>query len=118
MRLTLRDAAETAVVVALTAGYVGLVQDASWVPLTSVRWFAVLFVVVGQAACAFGAADALADRTSRGAGLVLGPVALLAGLLAVVTGSETVLGLGIVAMVGLWLLTTSRHALHGKAVRR
>ena len=118
MRLTLRDLGETLVVLALAAGYVGLVQAASWMPITSVRWFAVLFVVVGQAACALGAADALADRTSGGAGFVLGPVALVAGLLAVVTGSETVLGVGVLAMAGLWLLTTSRHALHRKAVRR
>ena len=113
MTLTWRDAAATAVVGAFAVGYVGLAQEQTWAPVTSVRWFALLFVVIGQATCAIGAADAMAAGATKGAGFVLGPVALLAGLLALVTGSVTVLGIGVVAMVGLWVLTTSRHMIVG-----
>lgn len=119
MGITLRDAGTTLVTGALATGYVALVEGASWAPVTSVRWYAALFVVVGQTTCTVGAADALADGTSRGAGYVLGPLALVAGLAALVSGNAGVLGLAVVAMVLLWVLTTSRHALHGhRAVRR
>jgi len=113
MRISLRDVWATAVTTAVAAAYVGLVQGASWAPLTSVRWFALVFLLVGQTTSTIGAADALRDRTSRGAGFVLGPIALVATLAAIITGNEGVLGVAVLAMVVLWVLTTSRHALHG-----
>jgi hypothetical protein len=118
MTLTWRDAVATAVVGAFTVSYVGLAQEQSWAPVTSVRWFALLFLGVGPATCAIAAADAMAAGATRGAGFVLGPVAFLAGLVALVSGSVTVLGIGVVAMVGLWVLTTSRHVIAGHPVVR
>lgn len=118
MRITLRDAGATVVTGALATGYVGLVEKASWAPVTSVRWYALGVVLLGQTTCTIGAADALSDDTSRGAGYVLGPLALVASLAALVTGNAAVLGLGVLAMVLLWVLTTSRHALHGRPVVR
>ncbi|MGB8649556.1 MAG: hypothetical protein WCD35_02725 [Mycobacteriales bacterium] len=116
--ITWRDAVATAVTGALAASYVGLAQGQSWAPVTSVRWFAVLFLLAGQVACTVGAADAMAAGATQGVGFLLGPVALLATLTAVVTGSVTVTGVAVCAMVGLWLLTTSRHVLSGvRAVR-
>lgn len=119
MRISLRDAGATLVTAAVVTGYVGLVEEASWMPITSVRWYAVLFLLVGQSTCTIGAADALADNTTKGAGYLLGPVALVAALAAVITGNAGVLGVSILCMVLLWVITTSRHAAHGhRAVRR
>lgn len=119
MRITLRDAGATLVTAAVVTGYVGLVAGASWMPITSVRWYAVLFLLVGQSTCTIGAADALADGTTRGAGYLLGPIALVAAVAAVITGNAGVLGVSILCMALLWLVTTSRHAVRGhRAVGR
>lgn len=114
MTITWRDATATAVAVALVTAYVGLAQGASWAPVTSVRWFALLFLLAGQATCIVGAAEAMASGATRGAGFILGPVALIATLAALVTGSTSVMGVAVAAMAGLWVLTTNRHMLGGR----
>jgi len=115
MSLTWRDAAATAVTAALAAGWVGLAQQASWAPVTSVRWYAVLFLVAGQTTCAVCAADLTRQGVTRGPGFLLGPLAAVATVLALVAGSAVVLGVAVAAMVVLWLLATSRHVLGSQA---
>lgn len=115
MSLTWRDGIATAVTGALAAGWVGLAQQATWAPVTSVRWYAVLFLVVGQTTCAVCAADLARQGVLRSPGFFLGPLALVSSALAVVTGSVAVLGVAVVATAGLWALSTGRHVLGAHA---
>jgi len=115
MSLTWRDSVATAVTGALAIGWVGLAQEASWAPITSVRWYAVLFLVVGQTTCAVCAADLARQGVLRSSGFFLGPLALAAAVLAIVTGNVAVLGLAVLATVVLWVLATGRHVLAGHA---
>lgn len=109
MSLTWRDGVATAVTGGLVAGWVGLAQGATWAPVTSVRWYAVLFLLVGQTTCAVCAADLARQGVTRSAGFYLGPLAFAGTVLAIVTGSVEVLGVAVVATALLWALSTTRH---------
>lgn len=108
--LTWRDGLATAATGGLVAAYVGLVQEAAWAPITSVRGYAALFLLVGQVTCAVCAAELARSGLVAGPGYFVGPLALVATVLALVTGSAGVMGVGVVALVLLWALGTALHA--------
>lgn len=115
MSLTLQEGAVTAVTAALVTGWVALAQGAG--PLTSARGYAVLFLVVGQAACAVCAADLARSGAMRAPVFFLGPLSVAAGVGALATGSTAVLGVAVAAMALLWLAAAVRH-LHPAAPLR
>jgi hypothetical protein len=74
------------------------------------RWAAAVVLVLGLAACSAGASkDGMARRDSA----VLGGLAGVLGILAVITGSLTPLSLLVADIVVLWVITTYRHAAAG-----
>lgn len=109
MRLTWRDAAATAATAALTTLYVAQAVDASWAPITSVRWLAVAVIGLGLYACITGASDIAASDDMRGPGMVLGPVAGFALIAALITGYSPLVGVAVVASILLWVSGTIRH---------
>ena len=86
------------------------------VPLVgdSYRWAAAGIMVLGIAGCSLGAPAA--ERASRDATTIVlstvGGVALVAGVLAIVSGSLFALEVLTAATVALWAVATVRHMLH------
>ncbi|HUO73202.1 MAG TPA: hypothetical protein VMU39_20705 [Solirubrobacteraceae bacterium] len=82
-------------------------QEAWNVPLVghSHRWAAALILACGVAACAVGGSRSGAPLFG-----VLGTAALLFGVVALLTGSLTLLSLLVVDLVLMWAIATLRHA--------
>lgn len=127
MRLTWKDAEATVVVGGAVLFYALWTTDTVAVGM-SVRVAAAIVFALGWLGCVsdtermkevYGAEGetrlplAYVVPTS-----LLGGVALVAGLVAIVAASETALLWTVVTMVVLWLLTTIRHAVGGPVRRR
>lgn len=117
MKLTWKDAAATT----LTAGAVGLYGAflaGTELPLVSApRALAGVVLVLGLGACALGGSDLQTNgRPSRWMIWLgtLGGVALLTGVITLITGSEVVLATLVGITVVLWLLATARHIFAGR----
>jgi FtsH-binding integral membrane protein len=108
--LTRRDAFGTLVVALIVLAYVANVQD--WWYLGSNRWAAVTMLVVGFVGCPLAARfeDAKSHLTPLALLGVLGVVALVFGILAVVTAAQWALVALAITVLALWVATTIRHA--------
>jgi hypothetical protein len=113
MTLTRKDAAATLFTLLVVLTYA--VTQQGWnVPLVgdSVRWAAGVILVLGALTCMQGERTGMTPFAWIAA--LLGTVALGLGIVAIATGSPTVLGLLVAVDVVLWMLATGRHALqHG-----
>jgi uncharacterized membrane protein YkvI len=106
MTLTRKDAVATSLIGLAVLAF--LATHEAWnVPLIgdSHRWAAAVIMVLGIGACSVGARR----TTSKLFGL-LGGVAFVFAVLALVTGSLTPLSLLVADMVVMWALATLRHA--------
>ncbi len=121
MRFTSRDGIATLFVVVAAAMF-GLWVSGTAMTGISTRVMTVVVFALGWAACMADqrqmAAVYGADRSARAAPIgyvvtssVLGGLALVTGIFALVTASELALAVLATAMVALWLLATARHAL-------
>jgi hypothetical protein len=78
-----------------------------WLTVDSHRWAAAIVLGLGMFSCQLG--TRVRGEMSRLLA-ALGVVTLVLGVLAIVTGSATVLALLVLADVLLWAMTTLRHA--------
>ena len=81
-----------------------------WLVGTSHRWAAGVILFLGMASCSLGSPDR--SRASRLLA-TLGVLALALAVVALATGSLTLLSLLVVDIVLLWAASTLRHAGHG-----
>jgi hypothetical protein len=110
MALTRKDAAAAALTA--LAVLVFLATHEGWsVPLVgdSHRWAAGAIFLLGSLTCGLGSPDK--DRATKLLA-ILGVTALALAVLAVATGSLTLLSLLVVDMVALWAVSTLRHTRH------
>lgn len=111
MRLTWKDTAATAIVAAAGGLYAWHLADPDVTFVGSTRWMGAVLFVLGVAACATGAQSLRAESgyakvMSRGAGL-----AVILALVTCITGYEVVLA-ALALLIGvMWLVTTVRHTL-------
>lgn len=123
MRLTWRDGLATLLVAAAAALY-ALWAASGVMPGVSTRWMTLIAFAFGMAACTasqreLGEVYGSTREGPRPSGLyialatVLGIVMLVAGILAFVLASKAMLATLVAAMIALWLIATSRHALTG-----
>jgi hypothetical protein len=123
MRLTWRDALATLFVAAAAALY-GLWQTGTAAAGTSTRVLGAVVFGLGWAGCM---SDQREMASVYGAGgrrrapmayvvvaSLLGVVALAAGIITLVSASETMLAILVAATVALWVLATVRHAMTSK----
>ena len=106
MTLTRKDAVATSLTGLAVLAF--LATHEAWnVPLIgdSHRWAAAVILVLGVGACATGARRVTSTLFS-----ILGGAAFVFGVLAIITGSLTLLSLLVADMVVMWVLTTLRHA--------
>ena len=124
MRLSWRDGLAT-VLVAAAAGLYALWAAGAGLAGVSVRWMTVIAFALGMAACTANQRElgevygpAQGARRPPGAyvtlATALGIVMLVAGIVAFVMASQTMLAALVAPMVALWLLATGRHALTGR----
>lgn len=117
MQLTWRDAAATALTAIIVALYVAYLAGVEIATFTSVRAIAAAGLVLGLASCVVGAAPPNPGE-SKPTGYrwmaALGVAALLAGLLALISGLQAALAVQVAAIVLLWLFATLRHAVDGR----
>ncbi|HEY8018052.1 MAG TPA: hypothetical protein VIG53_01025 [Actinomycetota bacterium] len=119
MRLTWRDGMATLFVAAAVVVF-ALWQSETAMTEMSTRAMAVVVFALGWLGCTSDAKRAASvympgdgDRPSMPYAVLaslLGLVALVAGIWAIVAASETMLAVLVGAMVALWLVTTVRHA--------
>lgn len=113
MRLTMKDLWSTIAVAAVVAGYLAFVAGSDAPVVSSTRWLAAGTLVVGLFACGTGAGAALGPGAKLSAmtwlAVLLGTVALFAGVITIITGSEAGLAVLVAMTVLLWLMTTLRH---------
>jgi len=83
-----------------------------WLVGDSRRWAAGAILLLGGLTCGLGSPGS--DRLTRLLAL-LGVLALVLGVVALITASLTPLSLLVVDIVVLWALATFRHALHRSA---
>ena len=124
MHLTWRDGLATLLVAVAAMLYALWAADAI-MPGVSTRWMTVIAFAFGMAACTanqreLGEVYGPTRGGARPSGLyialatALGIVMLVAGILAFVLASETMLATLVAAMAALWLIATARHALTGR----
>ena len=105
------------ILVALAATLYGLTQSGVDLPgFGSTRAVAAGVFVLGMFSCGIGAeVDAYnrpgVTRAVMAVISIVGAVALIAGILAMTIGSETMLTVLVAGTITVWLLTTLRHAL-------
>jgi hypothetical protein len=119
MRVTWRDGLSTVAVAAATVLFL-LWENGSAAQGLSVRALAGIVFALGWVGCVSDGAhmasvyvpgpDRTAPMSYSVAISILGLVALVAGILAIVGPSETAIGVLVVAMLGLWAMATLRHA--------
>jgi hypothetical protein len=119
MRLTMKDALATLAVAAAASIY-GLWASGAAMSSASTRLVAAVVFALGWAACTSATAEIKSiygpDTRRRPAmtyvvaASVVGGVALVAGLLALVTASEAMLATLVVSTIVLWAMATIRHA--------
>ena len=108
--LTRRDVFGTLVAALIALVYVANVQD--WWYLGSNRWAAVTMLVVGFVGCPLAARveDAREHRVPLVLLGMLGVVALVLGVVAILTGAQWALLALTITVVVLWAGATIRHA--------
>ena len=128
MRLTWRDGLATLLVAAAIMLY-ALWATGAAIESVSTRWMTVITFALGMAACTTNQGE-LGEIYTPAPGVprppaayvtlatALGIVMLVAGIIAFVLASEMMLATLAVAMAGLWLLATGRHALAGRHLHR
>jgi hypothetical protein len=111
MALTLSDAYISAA--SLAMGY-GLYLEKVGKPIAFVnahpRWSAFILLMVGLAMCAMGGKNVAFDNTYMKVMAVVGGLALLIGILGVITGSKIYMYIIAIMIIAMWLVTTIRHA--------
>ncbi|MDF5755211.1 hypothetical protein [Spongiactinospora sp. TRM90649] len=121
MRLTWKDAVTTVTMAVITALYVAYVQGVDVLFISGARWTAGAILLLGAAGgCAMGSADELyqgprtaAVRTYTAIISVVGATALVAALVALITGNAIALAILFYGVAAMWLMATVRHALPG-----
>ena len=114
MRLTWRDAVATVLTAGGVAIYVAYILGAELPLLDSPRTVAATVLALGFLACNVGAPAAFRADSKRWilvVGSTLGVAILIAGLVALITGSPPALAALVVTTVALWAFTTARHAI-------
>lgn len=108
--LTRRDAYGTLVAVLIGLAYVANVQE--WGYLGSNRWAAVTMLAVGFVGCPLAARfeDAREHRIPLALLGMLGVLALVLGIVAIVTTAQWALLALTITVLVLWVGTTIRHA--------
>ena len=117
MGLTWRDLVSSAAIVTMMTVYVAF-RTGTDVPLLSSAWTASVVEIVLGCICAVSAAGDLHTRPQPREGVifrrvttVLGTIALLAGLIALIADSEAALEVLVVTTTFLWLTATIWHVL-------
>lgn len=123
MRLTWRDALATLLVGAAAALY-GLWQTGTALAGMSTRVLGAVVFGLGWAGCMSDQREMASVYGARGrrrapmgyvvAASLVGGVALVTGIMALVSASETLLAILVAATVALWALATVRHAITGE----
>ncbi|MFI9846665.1 hypothetical protein ACIHFD_57260 [Nonomuraea sp. NPDC051941] len=114
MRLTWKDALATVVASTNIAIYVAFTQGADLPVIGSVRGAAGAILLLGMVGgCALSTVGE--EFMGRGGAYLcltstLGGVALIAGVLALITASELALAVLFYATIALWVMATVRHA--------
>lgn len=116
MRLTWKDAVSTVFMAEIAVIYVAFLNSTTAWLISGARGTATAVLVLGTVGgCAMGAAATLyQDRRARAytsSASVLGAIALVAGVTALITASAAALAILVVATLALWLAATARHAL-------
>ena len=117
MGLTWRDLVSSATVVTMILAYMAFMAGTD-LPLLSSAWTASVVELVLGCICAVSAAGDLHTRPQPRQGVifrrvttVLGTIALLAGLIALIANSAHALEILVVITASLWLAGTMWHAL-------
>jgi hypothetical protein len=117
MGLTWRDLVSSATVVTMILAYMAFMAGTD-LPLLSSAWTASVVELLLGCICAVSAAGDLHTRPQPRQGLifrrvttVLGTIALLAGLIALIANSAHALEILVVITASLWLTGTMWHAL-------
>jgi len=115
MTLTRKDAVSAVLAVLVIGVYVA--NTHAWGFLTSNRWAAVSVGVLGMAMCSLGNRYETALSTTNVVLSALGVAALVLFVLAVVFGSQLLLGALTLVTLALWVGATVHHATAGSAHR-
>lgn len=121
MRLTWKDAVSTVFMAAIAVIYVAFLNSTTAWLISSARGTAAAVLVLGiVGGCGMGAAAELYQdrraRTYTSFANALGAIALVAGVIALITASTVALAILVVATLVLWLAATVRHAFTPSAV--
>ncbi len=116
MRLTWRDVVATVFTAAIVVIYAAFLNSTTAWLISSARGTATAVLVLGMVGgCGLSAAGAQYQGKHGGAYTaavsLLGVVALITAVLALITASEVALAVLVGATVALWLVATLRHAL-------
>ncbi|MEU7864011.1 hypothetical protein [Nonomuraea sp. NPDC049141] len=113
MRLTWKDALATVVAAANVAIYVAFTQGADVPVIDGVRGAAGAILLLGMVGgCGLSAADVYEHKGPyMGVASTLGGIALLAGVIALITAAKPALAVLFYATIALWFIATVRHAL-------
>jgi hypothetical protein len=118
MGLTWRDGVTTVFMAAIAACYAAFLGGTSAWLISSARGTTTAVLVLGMVGgCAIGAVGDLYTgpqprpvRIFRAIATTLGLVALIAGIVGLITGSTIALAVLVAATFALWLISTARHA--------
>jgi hypothetical protein len=121
MKLTGKDAATTLFTAVIIALYVAFLRGTDLPLISGVRGTTAVILVLGVVGgCAlsgvgevYSGPRSLPTRIFITIASTIGVLALTAGLVGLITGSETALGMLFGATVALWLIATTRHAFVG-----
>ena len=120
MRLTRRDAFTTLVMAACTAVLLAVTRGWDWPLLGSYRTGTLALGVLGQAMCAGGARDVMSMKKDGGyiaAMSVLGGGALVLVIVGLITASEAAFVALWAVILGMWIVSTIRHAIQPAATK-
>ena len=115
MTLTRKDAASAVLGMLVIGVYVG--NTHAWGFLTSNRWAAAAIGVLGFAMCSLGTRSETSRSAANVTLSVLGVVALVLLVLALVLGTQVWLGALTLVTLVLWAGATAHHATAGSAQR-
>jgi hypothetical protein len=121
MRLTWKDAVSTVFMAAVVVIYAAFLNSTTAWLISSARGTAAAVLALGLVGgCAMSAAaEQYQDTRARvytSFASVLGVIALVAGVVTLITASTIALAILVVATLALWLAATARHALTRPAV--
>ena len=121
MSLTWKDAVSAVFMTAIAVIYVAFLNSSTAWLISSARGTAAAVLVLGVVGgCAMGAAGEQYQGARAGAytgfASVLGVIALVAGVAALITASTVALAILVVATLALWLAATARHAFTPSAI--